>query len=360
MKPGRRISIVFFRAESEYHLRNAMADYEYRAERIALLFLIALFFFLLTSSHAASPKVLVVHSYHEDQKEHVVEMTKGIEETLDGVACQLRFVHMDTKRNTSEEWKRAAGQQAKLVLADYRPQVVIAMDDNAQQYFARDYAGAPGPPWFVFSGVNAEPALYGFPAVNVTGVLERPNVLESIELLLKIRPEVKNVLIMADKSETTDFLIAYCKTLRLPVTVVAYEQPLTLEAWKAVLEQYHTQIDAVGLYVIRTIARSATDPAKVPEQELVRMINEHYQLPTVGFYDSAAESGILCGVSVSMREQGRAAGQIARELLEGKKPVDFTVKPTDRGNIQLNLRTAEHLGIQIPYGMIKRADVVIR
>jgi len=337
-----------------------MADYDYRVERMALLFLVPLFFFLLSSSHADVPKILVVHSYHEEQKEHVVEMTKGIEEALEGVACQLRFVHMDTKRNTSEEWKRAAGQQARQALADYRPQVVITMDDNAQQYFAKDYAGAPGPPWFVFSGVNADPGLYGFPAVNVTGVLERPNVLESIELLLKIRPEVKNILILADKSETTDFLIAYCQTLSLPVTVEAYVQPLTLEAWKAVLEQYRGKVDAVGLYVIRTIARSAADPAKVPERELVRMINEQYQLPTTGFYDSAAESGVLCGVSVSMREQGRAAGQIARELLEGKRPGDFILRPTDHGRIQLNLRTAEHLGIQIPYTMIKRADVVIR
>jgi hypothetical protein len=165
---------------------------------------------------------------------------------------------------------------------------------------------------------------------------------------------------LAEKSETTDPLIAYCKTLSLPVTVVAYEQPLTLTEWKAVLDRYRTQVDAVGLYVIRTIARSATDPSKVPEQELVRTINEDYKLPTVGFYDSAATSGLLCGVSVSMREQGRAAGQIARELLAGKKPTDFAVKPTDHGRIQLNLRTAEHLGIQIPYGVIKRADVVVR
>jgi ABC-type uncharacterized transport system substrate-binding protein len=309
---------------------------------------------------AESPRILVVHSYHEGQKEHVVDMTEGIEEALAGVECQLRYFHMDTKRNTGEAWKRAAGQQAKALVAEYHPQVVIAMDDNAQQYFAKDYAGAPGPPWFVFSGVNQEPGRYGFPAPNVTGVLERPNVLESIELLLKIRPGVKKLLVLADKSETTDPLIAYCKTLNLPVQVVAYEQPLTLEAWTAVLDRYRGQVDAIGLYVLRTIARSATDPAKVPEQELVRMLNERYRLPTVGFFDSAAESGVLCGVSVSMKEQGRAVGLIAKGLLAGKRPPDFAVKPTDTGRIQLNLRTAEQLGIQIPYGIIKRAEVVIR
>jgi ABC-type uncharacterized transport system substrate-binding protein len=327
---------------------------------VALLALWGGFCLFATGALAETPRVLVVHSYHQEQTEHVVEMTKGVEEALAGADCRLRYFHMDAKRNTSEAWKRAAGQEARRIVAEDRPQVVIAMDDIAQQYFAKDYAGAAGPPWFVFGGVNDEPGKYGFPAANVTGVLERPNVAESVELLLKIRPEVKRMLVLADKSETTNPLIAYCKTLSLPVTVVAYEQPLTLEAWKATLDRYRDRIDAIGLYVIRTIARSATDPTKVPEEELVRMINEQYGLPTVGFFDSAAESGVLCGVSVSMKEQGRAVGQIARELLAGKTPADFAVRPTDHGRIQLNLRTAERLGVRVPYGVIKRAEVVVR
>lgn len=311
-------------------------------------------------ARAASPTILVVHSYHADQQEHVVEMDQGIDEALAGVAYQRQSMYMDTKRNTGEAWKQAAGAKAAEMLRTYRPEVVITMDDNAQQYFAKDYAGQPGPPWFVFSGVNKEPAVYGFPAANVTGVLERPNVLESIELLLKIQPQVRNLLIMADKSETTDPLIAYCKTLQLPVTVVGYAQPLTLEEWQATLERYRGKIDAVGLYVARTVARSASDSTKVPEQELIRLLNDQYHLPTVGFFDSAAESGVLCAVSVSMKEQGLAAGRIAKAILAGKRPQDFTVQPTDHGRIQLNLATAERLGIHIPYGIIARAEVVIR
>ncbi|MDD2465620.1 MAG: ABC transporter substrate binding protein [Desulfobulbus sp.] len=325
-----------------------------------LLLLITLFTLPTWAVDHPSQRILVVHSYHQDQQEHVVEMDQGIAEALAGVDCQLRSFYMDSKRHISEDWKQAAGNKAKEIVAKYRPEVILTMDDNAQKYFAKDYAGQPGPPWFVFSGVNKEPAEYGFPAVNVTGVLERPNVLESIQLLLKIQPQVKRLLIMADKSETTDPLIAYCKTLQLPVTVVAYEQPLTLPAWQATLEKYHDQIDAVGLYVLRTITRSPTDSTKVSEQELIQIINEAYHLPTVGFFDSAAESGVLCGVSVSMREQGLAAGRIAKAILASKRPGDFEVRPTDQGRIQLNLHTAEHLGIQLPYGIIKRAEVVIR
>nr|WP_320010401.1 ABC transporter substrate binding protein [uncultured Desulfobulbus sp.] len=305
-------------------------------------------------------QVLVVHSYHKDQVEHVMEMDKGIAQVLSEGKYGLHSYYMDTKRHTEESWKRKAGAKAKEMVRQIHPELVLAMDDNAQKYFTQDYAGKPGPPWFVFGGVNKEPEEYGFPAENVTGVLERPNILESIKLLLKIKPDVRRILIMADKSATTDPMIDYCKTLSLPVTVVAYEQPLTLEEWKKNLEHYHGQVDAVGLYVLRTITRSKTDSTKVMEQELIDIINRDYHLPTVGFFDSAAASGVLCAISVSMREQGVAAATIAKHILDGRRPGDIPVRPTDQGRIQLNLRTAEHLGIQIPYSIIKRAEVVIR
>ncbi len=312
------------------------------------------------ASAVSAQRVLVVHSYHEDQKEHVVEMTRGIEEALAGANCQLRYFHMDTKRRDTEEWKRTAGKMAGQIVIEYHPQVVITMDDNAQEYFAKAYVRAAAPPYFVFGGVNADPRQYGFPTDHITGVLERPNIIESLQLLKKIKPAVKTLLMLADNSETSDAFISYCQSLSLPVLVKGYEQPATLDDLLATLDRSHSQVDALGLYTLRTIARSAADPTKVPEREIVRMINERYQIPTVGFFDTAAEAGVLCGISVSMREQGFAAGMIARGLLEGKKPTDFVVKATGKGRIQLNLRTAEQLGIQLPYPMIQRADVVIR
>jgi len=314
-----------------------------------------------TAAAGDTPRLLVVHSYHQDQQEHVVEMTRGITEALAGADCEIRFFHMDTKRQTTTQWKRDAGDRARQLVDEYQPQVVITMDDNAQEYFARDYARATPPPYFVFGGVNADPQQYGFPTAHITGVIERPNVSESLHLLQKIKPGVKTVLMLADKSETTDAFISYCQTLNLPVTVKAYEQPLTFDALLTTLSRYHDQVDAIVLYVVRAIARSPTDPTKVPEREIISTINDRFPLPTVGFFDTAAEAGVLCGISVSMREQGFATGMIARAILvDGRKPSDFAVKPTDKGRIQLNLRTAEHLGIHLPYTLIQRADVVIR
>jgi len=59
------------------------------------------------AAFAAAPRILVVHSCHQDRQEHGVEMTKGIEEALAGADCDLRYSRMDIKRHDSEAWKRA-------------------------------------------------------------------------------------------------------------------------------------------------------------------------------------------------------------------------------------------------------------
>ncbi len=306
-------------------------------------------------------RILVVHSYHKTQAGHVVEMTEGIRAALEGSGAEVRYFHMDTKRRNSAGWKSKAGAQAMALLSAYDPSVVITMDDNAQEWFARHYASKPGAPDFVFGGVNDDPARYGFPAENVTGVIERPNVQESIELLARIVPKVRRILLLSDDSPTTAPFCEYVAKLNLPVAVVDCLRISTFDQWKQVIAAYRDRVDAFGVYVIRTIRRSETDPSQVPEAELAAFLAENTPLPSVGFFDSAARAGLLCGVSVSMREQGHAAGAIARELLlAGKRPADFPVSPTENGRILLNLQTAEKLGFSIQYDTIQRACEVIR
>jgi ABC-type uncharacterized transport system substrate-binding protein len=305
-------------------------------------------------------RVLVVHSYHETQKGHVVEMTQGIEEAFVGSGVKMKYVYMDTKRHPGLAWKKGAGLMATRAMEAFGPEVVIAMDDNAQAFFVQKNMNLNQAPVFVFGGINADISTYGFPRHNVTGVLERPNIKESIELLQKILPNIKKILMLSDKSKTTDYFIDYCKTLELPVEVIAYEQPLTLEEWEASVQKYKDKVDAVGVYVSRTVKVAASGKAHVPEGKLIDILTMEGKLPTVGFFDTAATAGVLCAISVSMKEQGYMAGQMARAILEGKTPSDFSIEPTQRGRIQLNLKTAEKLGIDIEWNIISKADVVVK
>lgn len=315
---------------------------------------------VMHAGQSTAGRVLVVHSYHRTQKGHVVEMARGIDQAFAGSEARLRHVYMDTKRHPDHAFKVAAGRRALDAMKTFRPDVVIALDDNAQAFFVKEAMVVADAPVFIFGGVNADPAVYGYPRKNVTGVLERPNIRESLELLLKIRPGVKRVAMLSDNSKTAELFIQYCQSLDLPVEVAAYVQPATLEEWTAAIDRYKDRVDAFGIYVLRTIREKTGEELMVPEGRLMEILNRRTDLPTVGFFDSAARAGVLCGISVSMMEQGYEAGRIARAVLEGRSVEDFPMKSTRRGRIQLNLIEAERLGIDLDWKIISKADVVVR
>ncbi len=339
----------------------------YKPLYLSVLLLAFLIFYCVSGVSAQQERqpvkrILVVHSYHEGQKNHVGRMKRGVDDILNKSGFQVKHFYMDTKRDSSRSWMEISGKLALELARLWKPDLVIALDDNAQKYFARFLAEKEGAPIVVFSGVNADPAIYGFPAENVTGVLERPNIEESISLLMKICPnKIKRMLFISDKSATTDPFFSYLKTLTLPVTIVAEKQPLTFAAWKQVIDEYKDDVDAIGIYVSRTVKKAPDANETVPETELIDYINKTTNLPTVGFFDSAAKAGILCAVSVSMEEQGRQAALIALDLLRKNKEIkDIKILPSRHGSIQLNLKVAEEKNIIIPYSTIKKAKVLIK
>ncbi len=150
---------------------------------------------------------------------------------------------MDTKRKTGKEWFAGSGNLAKQKFEDFKPDVIIPADDNAQEYFAKDYIGKPGIQ-IAFCGVNEDPAKYGYPAGNAAGIIQKPIFIQSIELLLSIKNDIRTLALISDSGETSSAIIAYCKTLKSPVQIVSFDQPSTFDEWKAAISRYQTSADA--------------------------------------------------------------------------------------------------------------------
>jgi hypothetical protein len=110
-------------------------------------------------------------SYHSPW-EWTDDLTRGgfIDE-LKVLEIEYRSLEMDTKRNSSDEWKQSAGKEARDLIDTWKPDLVYTTDDNAQKYVASYYINSNIP--FVFSGVNDPPEEYGFVgSSNISGVLE--------------------------------------------------------------------------------------------------------------------------------------------------------------------------------------------
>jgi len=296
---------------------------------------------------AAGGRVLLVHSYNTGYP-WVDSVTRGVKQALAGSGIQLEIFYMDTKRDAGQEWKIKSGEMAMERLRALQPEVVIAVDDNAQEYFARKLAGRENPQ-VVFVGVNANPAKYGYPKANVTGILERPFVAETMNLLKEISPQVKTAAVITDKSETSDAVIEYIKSLEpLPVPIVAVEQPVTFKGWQEAVGRLQHTADAIIFFTYHTVLNGDERLSMAPA-DVIKWTLANNKKPTAGLIEFNIEDGVMCGVAESGDEYGREAGEAARQITSTGKPAgDFPIKNPAKGIRMLNPAAAEKLGVNIP------------
>lgn len=319
-----------------------------------MLFILALL--SLCSSAGAGGKVLLVHSYYSDYP-WVNSITAGVKKGLEGSAAQLEIFYMDTKRKSDKEWFIEIGNLAKQKVEYFKPDVVIPADDNAQEYFAKDYIGKPGIQ-IAFCGVNEDPAKYGYPAGNATGVIQKSIFVESVELLLSIKKDIRTLALISDSSETSIAIISYFKTLKSPVQTVSFDQASTFDEWKAAISRYQTSADAIAVLLYQTI-KNTPGAMSMNQKDVINWTMANNVKPTVGFFEDAMEDGVLCGIAESGEEQGFQAAHIAAQMLKGKKASEFPIVIPTKGIVIINMKTAEKLGVKVPFSVIQVADKVI-
>src|SRR3972149_1817649 len=115
-------------------------------------------------------KILYIDSYHAGY-EWSDGVTRGIENILNNTGVELKILRMDTKRFNSRAFAEKAGLGAKSVIEEFRPDVVIASDDNAFNYVIMPYYRDADLP-VVFCGINWDVSIYGGPYKNTAGMIE--------------------------------------------------------------------------------------------------------------------------------------------------------------------------------------------
>ncbi len=301
-----------------------------------------------------SEKVLLIFSYHPEHP-WVVEETRGAEDILEERGVETEKFYLDTKRNTSAEWKEEVAEEAVRKIDDFKPDLVIVFDDNACELVAKEYIGESLP--FVFCGMNGEPEDYGFPAQNITGVIERHHLEETIELLRRLVPDVEKLAIMSDDSPTSQAFITSVKNIIPPIEISEFYTTNDFDAWKAEVKGLQTKVDAIGIYVYHTIKEKSGEES-LPPEDVLGWTLENSKLPDFTFSDFTVRDGVLCGVTVSGYEQGMTAAEIAIRILNGEKPADIPIECPEKGTPMINRIRAEELNIEIPADVLEAVEIL--
>jgi len=304
----------------------------------------------------AGKKILIVHSYDRN-----FTWTADIDDALGRMFSRhniiVRTIFLDANIQRDQKELTAAGQAAVEVMLEFKPEVVIASDDDAQRYFAAQFAGDSSAPAFVFCGVNQDPGQYGYPAINVTGVVEKLAWSESIELLHRMRPDTRRILVVLDARPSS---LASAKRMRASTPAGIEAEWLiidTYEKWQHAILSSSSTHDAIAILNYHNLLDSAGQP--VPDEEVMRWTGENTAIPSLGFFDYTVADGVLCGVIQTGFEHGTLAAGMALRILDGERAGDIPIIDRTRGLTMLNLKTARKLRIGIPGALLQEATALV-
>ena len=295
----------------------------------------------------AGKRVLLVNSYHPGYawSDGIVEGARAV---LEPQGVVLRMVNMDTKRNQGEAFLKEAGRKAMAEVRAFRPDVVIACDDNAQRWFVVPFLlGGPIP--VVFCGVNWDAAQYGYPAANVTGMVE-VEVLGTLMDHLRRFAKGDRVGFLGDDTESERQIFANYDR-QLPHGTLRPYFVKDFAAFKAAFLAAQQQCDMLILSNNSTL-RDWDDA------EAQRIVAAHGTVPTGTYTEWLAPYVVFTTAKVA-QEQGEWAAGAALRILRGESPAAIPLVRNEKARLIVNVKMAQGLGIVIPVATLKAASEVL-
>lgn len=296
----------------------------------------------------AGKKILWIDSYHVGYP-WCDGIGRGIQRGLTGSGVELKMWHMDTDRNRSEVYRRQAGILARTLIEEYRPDVVIVSDDNAQKYLVVPFLKDTDLP-VVFCGVNRDPAEYGYPCRNVTGMRE-VDFTETLVAKMENFAGGDRIGLLAGDTETDRIMADYYSHSshpfhdRLKVYLVR-----TFDEFKQAVVRAQREVDILNIRTNAGIAGWDDDAAEA-------FLMEHNRIPT-GSVLSWMKNFVIFDLAKQPEEQGEYAARTALKILGGTRPENLPIKTNKHAHLSINLKMAKAAGIVLPVSMLQTAEVI--
>jgi ABC-type uncharacterized transport system substrate-binding protein len=301
---------------------------------------------IMTSlAFAEEKKVLYVDSYHEGYA-WSDGIHAGIKDVLDG-KVDLKVIRMDTNRKNEEEAKMKAAAEIKAVIDEWKPDVVIASDDNASKYLVVPHLKDIELP-VVFCGVNWDAAVYGYPTKTITGMIEVTPITGLLEQLSKFA-----------KGDKIGFLAPDIITGHREAENIKKAFGLEMEEYFAKdkddwMAGFKTLQDKVDILIIDSDGGLYNDF----RPELTEFALKNTKIPTGACYDFISDYAMITYAKVP-EEQGQWAADAALRILDGQSPADIPVTQNSQGTLVINAKIIQSSGLDVPFEIIQSANKVI-
>ena len=318
-------------------------------------FLLLALFLALPCAAAEKFKVLVVMSYEEDNP-WVKEIREGIDSVLKD-NCELTYFYMNTKANHAGGPAKAA--EAYALYQQLQPQGVITADDDAQSMFVLPFLKDKVTTPIMFNGVNAAPEKYGFPTANISGVLERAHVRESLAFAKQLLPHAQTACFMTNNVPAG---------LALRNQVQAEKDSYPARGNTFYLPKSQAEIAALAktlnanchLLFIDSLEGITDDQGKsLNNLDVLNIISRLYKGAILGGNRYQVEQGAWAAVIKTGQEQGETSAEMLLKAMRGTPVSQIPLATNNKGQRIINVTALEAHAIT-PRPIVLRGATLVR
>lgn len=276
----------------------------------------------LVWSGASRPSVLVVHSQNER-----IPWIRGIDAGIDRVIDQSSAIRLQRIYLYGHSEERVSTQivQAHGLIARWRPDVLLLVDDLAQARVGAAYV-AGDRPQIVYSGIeDAQRTLARTPGTHIRGIAERTpwGIVERSLLRLTELSDAqmqepayrRRIALISDAGPAADEEARGFASHRWQgAQPVGVWRCATLDQWQQALGEIAQQADMVVIGDYRNLPGPGNLSASVWRRLLAQAALERLKIPMTALSAYAVSDGIPMGILPSPFEQGEVAAQMAVQV----------------------------------------------
>lgn len=297
---------------------EARFDCAYTGGMIRLVLLIALLLAPLPLA-AASPSVLLLHSYHPGLS-WTDTLNVGIHDTFraEMPGALLWVEYLDTKRNTDTSYLSLQAALLEHKLARSTFDLIVTTDNDALDFVLRYrdtiFQGAP----VVFCGVNDFKPQQLSGHKRVTGLAENPAFAETMHAALSLHPQTTEFVVIGADQSITDLLTDQAlRALEEQFPAIRFTYWNNLEA-----QELRSRLGKLGpgqLIFIHGVMRNE-EGVLVDYRGKNLFLSSHTSVPIYGFWDFEMGTGCVGGKLVEGRAEGERTARLAIKVLSGADP----------------------------------------
>jgi len=290
-------------------------------------------------------KVLILNSYHQGYKwsDDIVSSIQNKMKTFD-MSVEFYIEYMDTKRIHGDGYLEQLYGIYKTKYQHQHFDIIICSDNNAYNFLIKYHEDIfPGTP-IVFCGVTYSEAMANKHDEYFTGVYERYDVDDTIELIMKLHPQTRHLYMITDKSPTGILLksevekqVEHFKNLNI---IYLDGQYLSTEELIASIQELPE--DAVLILIIWL--RDKTNQSLDYEYSYSHICKTSL-VPVYGLADLMLGLGIIGGKLNSGTQQGKLAAKLAGEVLKGKNPSELPIITENQNRYMFDFYQTRQYGI---------------